>query len=66
MLSYFPTPYPHEWWWSVLCRYFVRSGYHNHATAIKELSPSHSKSFGRLFPAGDICEVVIQLPQTLF
>lgn len=62
MLSYFPTPYPYEWWWSVLCRYFVRSGYHNHATAMKELSPSRSKSVGRLFPAGDIYEMAVQLP----
>lgn len=66
MLSFFPTPYPEEWWWSVLCRYFVRSGYHNHATAMKELSPSRSKSVGRLFPAGDIYEVVVQLPAPLF
>lgn len=66
MLSYFPTPYPEEWWWSVLCRYFVRSGYRNHATAMKELSPSRSKSVGRLFPAGDIYEVVVQLPAPLF
>lgn len=66
MLSYFPTPYPEEWWWSVLCRYFVRSGYPNHATAFRELLPSRSKSVGRLFPGGDVLEVARQLPAAQF
>lgn len=66
MLTYFPTPYPGEWWWSVLCLYYVRSGYSNYATALRELVPSHSKSIGRLFPASDIYEVVVQLPAFLF
>ena len=25
MLTYFPNPYPDEWWYSVLSRYHVRS-----------------------------------------
>ena len=66
MLSYFPTPYPEEWWWSVLCRYYVRSGYPNHATAFRELLPSRSKSVGRLFPGGDVLEVAKQLSATQF
>lgn len=32
MLTYFPTPYPGEWWYSVLCRYHVRSGHAKHQT----------------------------------
>ena len=61
MLSYFPTPYPEEWWWSVLCRYYVRSGYPNHATAFRELLPSRSKSVGRLFPGGPILFTILFL-----
>lgn len=66
MLTYFPSPYANEWWWSVLCRYFVRSGYHNHATAFRELLPSPSKSVGRLFPSNDIYTIVARLPSKIF
>lgn len=37
MLHYFPTPYPDELWYSVLCRYHVRSGNRESATTFREL-----------------------------
>lgn len=26
MISFFPTPYPDELWYSVICRYHIRNG----------------------------------------
>ena len=26
MIPFFPTPYPDELWYSVICRYHIRSG----------------------------------------
>lgn len=26
MISFFPSPYPDELWYSVICRYYVHSG----------------------------------------
>ena len=37
MLSFFPTPYPDELWYSVLCRYHLRTGNKKQATTIGEL-----------------------------
>ena len=37
MLTCFPTPYPDEWWYSVLCRYHTRSGNTKQQTTIREL-----------------------------
>jgi hypothetical protein len=41
MVGCFPTPYPDECLYSILCRYYVRCGYSNYETCVKEL-------FGRL------------------
>ena len=66
MLTYFPTPYPDEWWYSVLCRYYVRSGYHNHATTIRELYGNYRHTHGRLFPNGPACAAILKrLPEGL-
>lgn len=63
MLSFFPTPYPDELWYSVLCRYHLRSGNPAPTTTIVELF--HGKLFAQiysLFPNDTIYEIISQLP----
>lgn len=62
MLTYFPTPLPGEWWYSVLCRYHVRSGHPKHATTISELYNGCPMVHGRLIPGGDCAAILAQLP----
>ena len=62
MLTYFPTPLPGEWWYSVLCRYHVRSGHSKHATTISELYGGRPMVHGRLIPGGDCAAIVSRLP----
>lgn len=63
MLTYFPTPYPQEWWYSVLCRYHIRTGNHNHQTTIKELFRGKPRAaMGTLFPNSSVYQVISQLP----
>lgn len=51
MLTCFPTPYPDEWWYSVLCRYHTRSGNPKQQTTIRELfHGSISASVGAVYP----------------
>ena len=61
-LTFFPTPYPGEWWYSILCRFFQRTGYSNYHTATKELYGGRAYSHGRLFPGIDCSAVVERLP----
>lgn len=65
MLTYFPTPYPDEWWYSVLCRYHVRSGRKKFATTLHELYGAHLLTHGRLFPGGDCRAITEQLPESV-
>ena len=62
MLTYFPSPYPDEWWYSILCRYHVRSGHPKHATTISELYNGRPMVHGRLVPGGDCTAVLSNLP----
>lgn len=62
MLTYFPAPLPGEWWYSVLCRYHVRSGHSKHATTISELYGGHPMVHGRLIPGGDCAAILSNLP----
>lgn len=62
MLTYFPTPYPGEWWYSVLCRYHVRSGHSKYATTINELYGGRPMVHGRLIPGGDCATILSNLP----
>ena len=64
MLHYFPTPYPDELWYSVLCRYHVRSGNQNSATTFRSLF--HNKdhgTFSTFLPDGTITEIAAQVPE---
>lgn len=62
MLTYFPPPYPGEWWYSVLCRYHVRSGHSKYATTISELYGGRKMVHGRLIPGGDCAAILSNLP----
>ena len=62
MLAYFPTPYPGEWWYSVLCRYHVRSGNWQSQTTTKELFQGRvAAPIGALLPNSSIKQVADQL-----
>lgn len=67
MLSCFPTPYPDEWWYSVLCRYHVRSGNAKQQTTIRELfQGSISAAVGAVYPNNTVCRIAAQLPPGVF
>lgn len=66
MLTYFPTPYPNELWYSILCRYYVRSGSAKQLTIANELYGGRFVGHGSLFP-GSSCAIVLGwLPAGLF
>lgn len=63
MLNFFPTPYPGEWWYSILCRYHVRSGNTSVQATNRELFCGRSTAnLGKLFPNQTVQEVVSQVP----
>lgn len=64
MLQYFPTPYPDELWYSVLCRYYVRTGNPTSAATFRELfgGKDHA-AVGSFLPNGFIYEIANQLPE---
>ena len=62
MLTCFPTPYPDEWWYSVLYRYHARSGNTKQQTTIRELfQRSISAAVGAVYPNNTICRIAAQL-----
>ena len=63
MLMFFPTPYPGEWWYSILCRYHARSGRQKAATTLHELYGARPLIHGRLFPGVDCYAITRQLPE---
>ena len=63
MLQYFPTPYPDELWYSVLCRYHVRSGNAGSATTFRELFGDRDHAaLSTFLPNGVIAKIAGQLP----
>ena len=67
MLTWFPTPYPGELFYSILCRYYMSSGIREHFLAKQQL-------FGRkagikmatLYPNAAVYAVLSQLPEGVF
>ena len=67
MLTWFPTPYPGELFYSILCRYYLSSGIREHALVKQQL-------FGRkagikmatLYPNAAIHAVLSQLPKGVY
>ena len=64
MLTYFPTPYPDEWWYSVLARFYVHAGYDSYNSCFVDLLDSNYRNFGRLFPSSNIKQVTDRLPKS--
>lgn len=64
MLHYFPTIYPDELWYSVLCRYHIRTGNPGSAATFRELfeGKDHA-SIGSFLPSGAIHTIAKQLPE---
>lgn len=63
MLQYFPTPYPDELWYSVLCRYHIRTGNTTSAATFRELfgGKDHA-ALGSFLPNDLIFDIARQLP----
>ena len=63
MLQYFPTPYPDELWYSVLCRYHIRTGNTTSAATFRELfgGKDHA-ALGSFLPNNLIFDIAGQLP----
>ena len=61
MLQYFPTPYPDELWYSVLCRYHIRSGNLNQIT-----TKNGRTGIWTLFPDNSVHDILSQLPKDIF
>lgn len=67
MLTWFPTPYPGELFYGILCRYYLSSGIREHALVKQQL-------FGRkagikmatLYPNAAIHAVLSQLPKVVY
>ncbi len=63
MLLFFPMPYSGEWWYSVLCRYHVKSGNEKFQTTIRELFQGRPRAMiGAFFPNNTMHQIVSQLP----
>lgn len=63
MLTYFPTPYPDELWYSVLCRYHIRSGNAGSAATFRELlGDRDSAALSTFLPNRTIAKVLKKLP----
>ena len=67
MLNWFPTPYPDELWYSVLCRFYVSSGIRE-STLVKDLlfQGMRSAKMGFLYPSSSMRLVLSQLPPQAF
>lgn len=64
MLHYFPTPYPDELWYSVLCRYHLRTGNATSAATFRELFEGRDHApLGSFLPNDSIYSIAKQLPE---
>ena len=63
MLSFFPTPYPDELWYSVIARYHTHSGALSWQATMKALfGNAPDADVGSFFPNGSIHKILEQLP----
>lgn len=63
LISHFPMPYPDEWWYSVLCRYYIRSGSPNYQDIFLELFGNKKQKLERLIPNGTHKMILDRLPE---
>ena len=62
-MIYFPTPYPHEWWYSILCRYHVRSGNSKQQSTVRELFGGRTTAaIASVYPNSTIYQITSRLP----
>ena len=67
MLTWFPTPYPGELFYSVLCRYYMSSGIREHNIVKRQLFGSKSGiKMATLYPNAAIHAVLSQLPKGVY
>lgn len=67
MLTWFPSPYPDELFYSVLCRYYVSSGIKEHYLVKKQLFGTKAGvKMATLYPNAAIYAVLSQLPEGVF
>ena len=63
MLNWFPTPYPDELWYSVLCRFYVSSGIRESSIVKKLLFGNRGNiKMATLFPNASVHLVTSRLP----
>ena len=66
-MTYFPTPYPGELFYSVLCRYYISSGIREHNIVKRQLFGSKSGiKMATLYPNAAIHAVLSQLPKGVY
>ena len=67
MLTWFPTPYPGELFYSVLCRYYMSSGIREHSLVKQQLFGSKAGiKMATLYPNAAIHAVLSQLPEGVY
>lgn len=67
MLTWFPSPYPDELFYSVLCRYYVSSGVKEHFLVKKQLFGTKAGvKMATLYPNATVHAALLQLPDGVF
>lgn len=67
MLTWFPTPYPGELFYSILCRYYISSGIREHSLVKQQLfGRKAGVKMATLYPNAAIHAVLSQLPEGVY
>lgn len=67
MLTWFPTPYPGELFYGILCRYYMSSGIREHSLVKQQLFGSKAGiKMATLYPNAAIHAVLSQLPEGIY
>jgi len=67
MLTWFPTPYPDESFYSVLCRYYVSAGTRSHKGVCDQLFDGRSNiNISSIYPFPSIHIILSKLPKKIF
>lgn len=67
MLTWFPTPYPDEIFYSLLCRYYISTGIKEHVIVKRQLfGDREGIKMATLYPNAAIHTVLSKLPKGLF
>ena len=67
MLTWFPTPYPGELFYGILCRYYMSSGIREHNIVKRQLFGNRAGiKMATLYPNAAVYAVLSQLPEGVF